>query len=85
MFLAGLKFALGLAAGLVFLSGLGMLGLAGADLSTRWRKKRQRSLWKERARALRHVMPLLRERVVFRFFYRTGDWLPERDKSEHLQ
>jgi hypothetical protein len=85
MFLAGLKFALGLVVGLTLISGVAMLGLIGAELFGRWRKRRQRRLYEARSRALLHVMPQIREHAVFCFRFRTDDWIRVRDKSEHLR
>lgn len=85
MFLAGLKFALGLVVGLTFLSGVATLGLIGAELFDRGRKGRQRRLYEAKSRALQHVMPQIRERAVFCFRFRTNDWMRTRDKSEHLR
>ena len=85
MFLAGLKFALGLVVGLVFLSGIATLGLIGAELFDHWRKKRRHRLWEARVRAHRCAMPQFRERAVFQFRYRSDDWIPTPDKSEYLQ
>jgi hypothetical protein len=85
MFLAGLKFALGLAVGAVLLSGVAMLGIIGTELFDRWRKKRQHVLWKAKTRVQRGAMPQFRERAVFQFCYRSDDWIPTPDKSEYLQ
>lgn len=85
MFLAGLKFALGFVTGMSILSGLSLLALAGADLFTHWRKRRRRRLWETRARALRHVMPQIREHAVFCFRFRTDDWIETRDKTKYLR
>lgn len=85
MFLAGLKFALGLVVGLVLLLGVVTLGLIGAELFDHWRRKRRHRLWEAKVRALRCATPQFRERVVFQFFYRSDDWVPTPDKSEYLQ
>jgi hypothetical protein len=87
MLFTGLKFALGLAVGLVLLSGFAVLGLIGAELFARWRKKRRHRLWEAKARAPHHdrATPRFRERTVFCFRFRTDDWIPMRDKSEHLR
>lgn len=83
MFLAGLKFALGLVLGLTLLSGFATLGLIGAELYDRWRQKYNFCLQKERVRALRHPMPPIR--VSFRFLYRTDDWIAEHHKAKDLE
>jgi len=85
MFLAGLKFALGLVAGLVLLSGVATLGLIGAELFDYWRKKRRRLQWKAKVSTLRRATLQFHERAVFCFRFRTDDWIPMRDKSEYLQ
>ena len=85
MFLAGLKFALGLAVGLVFLSGIAALGLIGVELFDHWRKKRRDRLWEAKVRAHRCAMPQFRERAVFQFCYCSDEWIPTRDKTEYLQ
>lgn len=55
MFLAGLKFALDLVVGLTLISGVAMLGIIGAELFDRWRKKHRRLQWE--AKAPRCVAP----------------------------
>ena len=86
--LAGLKFALGLAAGLSHFSGtllLLLILLIAMDRLVGWRKKRRRHLQGAKARASQRTMPRFRERVVFQFFYRSDDWIPVPDKSEYTQ
>ncbi len=83
MFLAGLKLALGLVAGLILLSGVAMLGIIGAELFDRWRKKRRRLQWEVKARALRRVTPQFRERAVFCFCFRTDDWIRSRKETKY--
>ena len=85
MFLAGLKFALGLIAGMSIFLGMLVLALMGAELFGYWRKKRQRRLDVTNARALKHVMPQIRESAVFCFCFRTDDWLRTRDATKYLQ
>jgi hypothetical protein len=83
MFLAGLKFALGLITGGVLLAGMLALVLGGAELFAYWRKKRPHRLWGAEARAQPRAMPRFRERAVFQFSYRSDDWIPTQDKSEY--
>jgi len=85
MFLAGLEFAFGLAVGLTLFSCIAVLGIIGAELLDRWRKRRQRLLYEAKARALQHVFPQIRGHVVFCFRFRTNDWIATPDKSEHLR
>lgn len=85
MFLAGLEFALGIVAGLTLLLGVATLGIMGAELIDRWRKK-QHSLQQEvRILVLRRVMPPDRERAVLCFRFRSDDWLSKSGKTEYLQ
>jgi len=85
MFLAGFQFALGLLVGLILISAVAMLGLIGAELFDRWRKRRQHRLYEAKSRVLQHVMPQIREHAIFCFRFRTDDWIRLRDKFEHLR
>jgi hypothetical protein len=85
MFLAGLKFALGLVAGLSLFAGILISAVIGAELLSCWRKKHRLRLCKTNTRARRRTVPHFQERAVFRSFYRFDDWIPTPDKSEHLQ
>ncbi len=84
MFLLGLKFALGFAAGLSLCSGVFVLALVGAELLAQWRKRRQCGLYAAKARAPQSAMPPIRERAVFCFCFRTNDWIPTRDKTKYV-
>jgi hypothetical protein len=85
MFLAGLKFALGLIAGGFLLTGMLALAIGGAELFAYWRKKRPHRLWRAKTHAQRRAMPRFRERAFFQFSYRSDDWLPAPSKTESLQ
>jgi hypothetical protein len=85
MFLAGLKFALGLVVGLLLIAGIFMLSLVATDLLASWRKRRQHRLDTARVRARKHVMPQMSTRVAFSFRFCTDDWVPVPDKSKYLQ
>ena len=85
MFLAGLKFALGLVTGLGLLAGLIVLTFVCMDLFTTWRKKHRPRMWEPKARSSQRAIPRFRERAVFQFSYRSDDWIPVPDKSEHTQ
>ena len=85
MFLAGLKFALGLVVGWTLLSGVAILALLAAVRLDCWREKRRRLQWEVKARALRCTMPEFRECAVFCFRFRTDNWRSKYDKTEHLQ
>jgi hypothetical protein len=85
MFLAGLKFALGLVVGLLLVSGIFFLSLIAMDLLAYWRKKCRRRLWEAKARAPLRAVLRFRERAVFQFFYRSDDWLSVPDKTEFLR
>lgn len=85
MFVAGLKFALGLVVGWTLLLSVAALALTGAARFDRWREERRRLQWKAKVHALRHGTPQFRERAVFCFHFRTDDWIPTCDKTEHLQ
>jgi hypothetical protein len=82
MFLAGLKFALGLITGGVLLTGMLALAIGCAEQFAYWRKKRPHRLWAQKTHAQRRAMSRLRERAVFQFLYRTNDWIPTSDKTE---
>jgi hypothetical protein len=65
MFLAGLKFALGLVTGLGLLAGFIVLTFICIELFALWRKKYRPRMWEPKARASRRAMPRFRERAVF--------------------
>jgi hypothetical protein len=85
MFLAGLKFALGLVVGLLLFAGIFMLSLIATDRFAGWRKRRQHHLDADRARVFKHVMPQVRKCAVFCFRFRTDDWKQVPRKTEHLK
>jgi hypothetical protein len=85
MFLAGLKFALGLAVGMPLLLCVAVFALIGMARFDRWLEKRKRLQWEAKTHALRHATPRFRERAVFCFRFRTDDWIATHDKSEYLQ
>jgi hypothetical protein len=85
MFLAGLKFALGLAVGMPLLLCVAAFALIGVARFDRWLERRRRLQWEAKARVSQRTMPRFRERAVFQFFYRSDDWIPVPDKSEHTQ
>jgi hypothetical protein len=84
MFLAGLKFALGLVVGLSLLSGIATLGIFVTAIFDGWRKKRRGRLWNAKSLAQSSTPLQFRERAVFQLNYRTDDWLLESDKPERL-
>ena len=83
MFLAGLKFALGLMVGLTLFSGVALLGMIGVTLLDHWRKKRRDGLFDAKPTAKPHTVPQIR--VVFRSVYRTDDWIRARGETEYLR
>ena len=85
MFISGLEFAVGLVAGVTLLLGVAALGIIGAELIDRWRKK-QRSLQQKAKSLVPHcVMPPDRERAVLCFRFRSDDWLSKSSKTEYMQ
>jgi|GEM_PF-3280123 hypothetical protein len=85
MFLAGLKFVLGIVAGLTLLSVIATAAMMTVDLFVRWRKRHLEALWKAKERALRRgVAQQFREHAVFCLHFHTDDWLSERDKDARL-
>jgi hypothetical protein len=85
MFLAGLKFALGLVVGLLLVSGIFFLSLIAMDLLAGWRKRRQRHLDAGRTHVLKHVMPQVTERALFCFFFRSDDWKQVPRKTKYME
>lgn len=84
MFLAGLKFALGLVVGLTLLPGVVILGIVGAVLFDRWRRER-RFRRMAKARDPHRATPRFRERAVFCFRFDADDWKRKRPLSESLR
>ncbi len=78
MFLDGLKFALGIIAGISIFSGMFVLALVGAELFALWRRERGRRLYPARTRVSQ-----IRERVVFCFHFHTSDWIRMRDETRY--
>jgi hypothetical protein len=85
MFLAGLKFALGLGVGLTLLLSVAVLALIGAARFDLWRERRWRLQWEAKTHALPHATPRFRECTVFCFRFRTGDWEQVPRKTEYLE
>lgn len=85
MFLAGLKFVLGLVTGFGLLVGFIVLTFVCIELFAAWRKKHRPCACGPKAPALRHAMPRFREHAVFQFSYRSDDWIQVPDKSEYTQ
>ena len=83
MFLAGLKFALGFAAGMFLLLPISLLVLIAIDRLAQRRKKRRDSLCAARPAAKPHIAPQIR--VVLRFAYRTEDWIGARGETKYLR
>lgn len=84
MFLEGLKFGLGLVAGMSVLSVLSLLAVVVVELFSYRQRKRRGYMYAANARSLRHARPQIRERAVFCFRFRADDWIPMRDKTKHL-
>lgn len=84
MFLEGLKFGLGLVAGMSVLSVLSLLGIVVVELLSYWQRKRRGRMYVAKTRALQRVTRQIREHAVFCFRFRTDDWIRMRDKTKHL-
>ncbi len=84
MFLEGLKFALGLIAGLCVFSGMSVLALVGVELFALWRRKRLCRMYAAQAHALKHVLPPIMEHAIFCFRFCSDDWLSIHEKNERL-
>jgi hypothetical protein len=85
MFLAGLKFALGVAVGMPLLLCVAAFALIGVARFDCWLERRWRLQWEVKTRALPNATPRFRERAVFCFRFHTDDWIATSDKSEYLR
>jgi hypothetical protein len=84
MFVAGLKFALGLMTGVSLFTSALMLLLGSMELIAGWRKRARRADH-ERPKTERPAIPQRMGPVILRHSFHTDAWIKKPRRSEYLQ